>query len=374
MTSPNFLSHIGSSGFVQQPGIGDVLGQQFQNIAQTRGIVREQNQRQQQIDQLGQYYQGQVEEMSRLRDQQEMAARMAQQRAIQRQQILSRHPPAENETPEQAVQRLKLMLPDLVQIGDESVGSIVELLKSMGGDKPTQLIQRDPTKALVNPITGEEISPAAPAPAGKRVERTVDLGNQVEYIYTDGTRETKPKGRIPGAGGDGGLTPSQSMLEENRLTDDYRQETREITKALRQFGQTDDAVVQAAVNRDPAAQFRVLYTFINTMDNTAVREGEQALVRSSESLINRARNALGKASGESVTISADMVRSMAAILRKVQGNLTSERKRIRNYYINRAKRSKLSDPVGLFPEDPDAESNEDNAGAAAVDKLLKDVP
>ncbi len=33
--------------------------------------------------------------------------------------------------------------------------------------------------------------------SGKMVERTVDLGNQVEYIYADGTRETKPKGRVP---------------------------------------------------------------------------------------------------------------------------------------------------------------------------------
>ena len=31
----------------------------------------------------------------------------------------------------------------------------------------------------------------------KQIERTVDLGNQVEYIYTDGTRETQPKGATP---------------------------------------------------------------------------------------------------------------------------------------------------------------------------------
>ena len=31
----------------------------------------------------------------------------------------------------------------------------------------------------------------------KMVEKTVDLGDKVEYIYTDGTRETKPKGKLP---------------------------------------------------------------------------------------------------------------------------------------------------------------------------------
>ena len=37
----------------------------------------------------------------------------------------------------------------------------------------------------------------------KLVERTVDLGNEIEYIYTDGSRETKPKGRAPGKAGGG---------------------------------------------------------------------------------------------------------------------------------------------------------------------------
>jgi len=32
---------------------------------------------------------------------------------------------------------------------------------------------------------------------GKNIERTVDLGNSVEYIYADGSRETKPKGQSP---------------------------------------------------------------------------------------------------------------------------------------------------------------------------------
>ena len=32
---------------------------------------------------------------------------------------------------------------------------------------------------------------------GKQIERTVDLGDKVEYIYANGTRETKPKGKIP---------------------------------------------------------------------------------------------------------------------------------------------------------------------------------
>lgn len=40
-------------------------------------------------------------------------------------------------------------------------------------------------------------------PPTKQVERTVDLGNRVEYVYTDGSREVKPKGAVPGSGGAG---------------------------------------------------------------------------------------------------------------------------------------------------------------------------
>lgn len=34
----------------------------------------------------------------------------------------------------------------------------------------------------------------------KTIERTVDLGDKVEYIYSDGTKETKAKGKLPGSG------------------------------------------------------------------------------------------------------------------------------------------------------------------------------
>jgi hypothetical protein len=47
-----------------------------------------------------------------------------------------------------------------------------------------------------------------PVAGGKMVERTVDLGDQVEYIYTDGTRETRRKG----------ATPSSSTPDDDKAT------------------------------------------------------------------------------------------------------------------------------------------------------------
>lgn len=44
---------------------------------------------------------------------------------------------------------------------------------------------------------------------GKQVERTVDLGDKVEYIYTDGTTQRKPKGASPKAPTTTGLSPER---------------------------------------------------------------------------------------------------------------------------------------------------------------------
>lgn len=43
----------------------------------------------------------------------------------------------------------------------------------------------------------------------RKLDKTVDLGNAVEYIYSDGTSERKAKGRLPGSGGHGEGGPSK---------------------------------------------------------------------------------------------------------------------------------------------------------------------
>jgi hypothetical protein len=53
-----------------------------------------------------------------------------------------------------------------------------------------------PAGGLYDPSKGEIIG----GTPGKKIERTVDLGDKVEYIYADGTSETKPKGKLPGTG------------------------------------------------------------------------------------------------------------------------------------------------------------------------------
>jgi len=77
---------------------------------------------------------------------------------------------------------------------------------------------------------------------GKQIERTVDLGNKVEYIYTDGTKEIKSKGRFP-------TQETQSDFDKkwNRSIEiateikggakPTKQETAKVFK--REFGQSD---------------------------------------------------------------------------------------------------------------------------------------
>lgn len=57
------------------------------------------------------------------------------------------------------------------------------------------LPDNDPRK--INLISGKGKLEEQKQKPGKAIERTVDLGDKVEYHYTDGRVETKPKGKIP---------------------------------------------------------------------------------------------------------------------------------------------------------------------------------
>jgi hypothetical protein len=56
-------------------------------------------------------------------------------------------------------------------------------------------MEEENSKAAIEALKQEGKSP-------KSIERTVDLGDKVEYIYFDGTREIKAKGKLPGSGED----------------------------------------------------------------------------------------------------------------------------------------------------------------------------
>jgi hypothetical protein len=75
---------------------------------------------------------------------------------------------------------------DLEKAGDKSIDKQQFYLNAAGGDynKARELMKQDEI----------DIKKAGP---GKTIERTVDLGDKVEYHYTDGRVETKPKGKLP---------------------------------------------------------------------------------------------------------------------------------------------------------------------------------
>jgi hypothetical protein len=135
---------------------------------------------------------------------------------------------------------------------------------------------------------------------------------------------------------------------------------------------TGPDTIERAVNRDPGAQIQVLYNFIHMMDDSTVREGEQALVRGAESLTNKMRNLYDKSiAGKSVVVSPDMVRSMGAIIGMVRKNMGGRQAKVRKYYQAQAGLSGLSDVDKLFLDIDEEMGGAPGGGDASnVDKLL----
>lgn len=129
----------------------------------------------------------------------------------------------------------------------------------------------------------------------KKVERTVDLGNKVEYIYTDGTREMKPKGKLPGDEGKeartigkdaAGLRKEFNALKEVKDFKDVQSKIQVMEKALSksQKGGSMVAVDQA------------LITLFNKMTDpqSVVRESEYVRTPQNMALLNQIQGKIEK--------------------------------------------------------------------------------
>jgi hypothetical protein len=131
----------------------------------------------------------------------------------------------------------------------------------------------------------------------KMVERTVDLGDQVEYIYTDGSRELKAKGKSPSTG-DGGLTTAQrgsrtSLMRKefmaNPIVKNYNMLSNQAGTLSAVFNNKGDFVTL-----NPTDQALIM-TFNRALDPTSVvRESEYARTPENMSVLNRAQALLSR--------------------------------------------------------------------------------
>ena len=245
---------------------------------------------------------------------------MARERA--RTDILGRYPPVEGESVAETGARLLKMLPLFIQNGDmEVAGRLTELLKSMGlggqtagehwGNPFASSDEQGPGMFQMHQVTGE-------------VRRVPKL-----KPYTDPSL----------IGQRGEMSDQRRFQREEQLADDYRQE---VKPWLVPYGAMQRAFRHrdAAVAGNGAAQLQLLYAFINTLDNSVVREGEAALFARAAPVLEQAKSFLNKwTQNKSAVMPPGVVEQVSAILDDVVGTFEDRFSGYRKHYSNRARRA-----------------------------------
>jgi hypothetical protein len=264
--------------------------------------------------------------------QKEKAAQTAQQQQLLRQrvEIAKAYPARVDETPEQTIERMQKMFAAYTQIGDlETAGKIGEVVKSLGNNTKSKAptwedfggykVQYGPDGQEIQRVN-KTAGPRNPDVAADVAERAADRREQANFRNTD-----------------------KLAQEFTKDTESYRALDMKLGGAL--------AEAPRALAGDGAAQTNVLYTFVTAMDpNSAVREGELALVQAAASLRARAQNMIAKAaeSGKSAAVPRQMIQQMADLMqRRQQMNRDFVNDRA-DHYTGRARNANL-DPTGLFP-------------------------
>jgi len=140
------------------------------------------------------------------------------------------------------------------------------------------------------------ITKAAPRPKPqKKIERTIDLGDQVEYIYTDGTAERKPKGVSPTAKA---RVQRGTYRDERAMKKDFDAlpEVKNQVTIEKQMGRVEEAMSEAKAGGSLIAVDQALVTILNkTLDEqSVVRESEYARTSQDLSLLSRIRGKVEK--------------------------------------------------------------------------------
>lgn len=229
-----------------------------------------------------------------------------------RREIIAANPrqPGESET-----DWLRRLYPLFLQAGDtETVTRLTELLKSVGG-------QANPALREGTLPTGEprvfRVPAAGPATP---VEGMLPEPNQDRSIAQNAINEQR------------------RFQRENQLNDDYN---RTVNPWLIPYGALKRAVTykDAALAGNGPAQVQLLYAFINTLDNSVVREGEVGLLSRAAPILDRAHQAYNKIlQGKAAAIPPEMTRQMAAILDDLQGRFADRFTAWRQHYTKRALR------------------------------------
>lgn len=264
---------------------------------------------------------GAVEMRGFANEQKQQEAMLARRAAIQ-----AKYPPAANETPDQTRQRMTMILDELVRAGDTKMAT-----------------------ALSQYLMGTEPSaPRAVAP------QEIDIGNEVILRDPVTGKEVAryPKGATPrDPSRDNGPDAQRLFLREQGIRDDFLKDTDKLRTMYNTVGSAVNELPNA-LRGDGAAQTNILYAFVTAMDpNSAVREGELALVRAASSLRAQAQQLIDKyvQSGESAAVPPQMLQQMADLMnRKLQFTETTLQEKTA-YWSQQAQRAGIPNAPGLFP-------------------------
>ena len=200
-------------------------------------------------------------------------------------------------------------------------------------EKPAALIQRDPTKSLVNPTTGEEVSPATP-----EAPKAPDVGSFAEYVSKFAAEIGKPvrdltakdiesaRKRYQQADDriviqpprtESGLTPTMEANIINRLTTQWGTAVKPIAELSRQ-SKLMDTGMEAARRGDMAQGSQaVLVTFQKILDPTSVvRESEYERSAAGQSLMNRVKGAAERLAKGGTGVTLSELEKFAALARE----------------------------------------------------------
>jgi hypothetical protein len=195
---------------------------------------------------------------------------------------------------------------------------------------------------------------AEAVPSGLHPEIAIERGESAEK------RETEERGRehalkVAGmrteasAATQGGVEYQRQFQRENALADDY-------ARTVKPWEIPYNALVRAkkgaaeAKQGNTAAQLQMLYAFINTLDNSVVREGEAAMFARAAPVLARAQMYADRVAKGAV-MSAQQVQEITDLLEQVEQQFADRFESYRKYYQQRAEKWNI-DPTS-FMDIPD---------------------
>ena len=224
------------------------------------------------------------------------------------------------QNPADVAKRLNAVLPDLLRIGDtKGYGALSGYLAANNA----LLNQQPKARDIRTVVTGT-------GPGAELIYYDNDSGEELRReplsLKAGSTSEDRQERRLD----------AQNI---NAVLDDYRSDAGKTVQLLTRLRPTvSQSNFDRAMKNDAAAQISILYGFVNLMDETAVREGEQAMVRIAGPLYEQAKGIIQRSvMGEAYSVGPTLLKQMYSIMKERVGSFTGLVKDSRERAIERAK-------------------------------------